>query len=148
MRRSPRDQFLLFDLDEGGFFERLSAQDPSLAPSGQSLIQAQMPLRAGESRADALARLERALDPALPGWRDRLTWRREQTARDRTGALDLPGTTWRDRPAVDQGDGRYLAGDSVAAPGFLVEVSVNSALAAARLATEAVPGRLRTSPRS
>jgi hypothetical protein len=44
--------------------------------------------------------------------------------------VDLPGTSWRDRPAVDRGDGVYLAGDQVAAPGVLSEVSFNSALAA------------------
>ncbi len=46
----------------------------------------------------------------------------------RTGAVDLPGTSWRDRPAVDRGDGVYLVGDQVAAPGLLAEVSFNSAL--------------------
>ncbi|WP_347814060.1 hypothetical protein [Actinomadura sp. 7K507] len=45
--------------------------------------------------------------------------------------LDLPGRTWCDRPAIDQGDGRFLAGDMVAAPGILAEVSINSALTAA-----------------
>lgn len=48
--------------------------------------------------------------------------------------MDLPGTSWRDRPAVDRGDGVYLAGDQVAAPGVLSEVSFNSALAAVSLA--------------
>jgi hypothetical protein len=47
-----------------------------------------------------------------------------------TGALDLPGTAWRDRPQVDRGNGVYLVGDMVAAPGLLTEVSFNSALAA------------------
>ena len=41
----------------------------------------------------------------------------------RTGPLDHPGKTWRDRPAVDRGDGVFLAGDMVAAPGLLSEVS-------------------------
>jgi len=26
-------------------------------------------------------------------------------------ALDPPGTTWRDRPAIDRGDGSFLCGD-------------------------------------
>ncbi|HEY6425280.1 MAG TPA: hypothetical protein VIY28_18980 [Pseudonocardiaceae bacterium] len=55
----------------------------------------------------------------------------------RTGALDLPGLTWRDRPAIDRGDGVFLAGDMVAAPGLLGEVSVNSAVMAARGALRA-----------
>ena len=106
--------------------------DPSLAPAGHALIQAEMPMRPGESQADALARLHRLADLALPGWRDRVTWRREATAHRRTGALDLPGYTWRDRPAIDRGDGVWLAGDWVAAPGHLSEVSVASAVSAAR----------------
>ncbi|MDG4865980.1 FAD-dependent oxidoreductase, partial [Streptomyces sp. T-3] len=55
----------------------------------------------------------------------------------RTGAVDRPGTTWRDRPAIDRGDGVYLAGDQVAAPGVLSEVSFNSAIEAATLALRA-----------
>ena len=55
----------------------------------------------------------------------------------RSGALDMPGTSWRDRPAVDRGDGVFLAGDMVAAPGLLSEVSWASAIEASRLALEA-----------
>jgi hypothetical protein len=54
------------------------------------------------------------------------------TANRRTGALDLPGRTWHDRPAVERGDGVFLAGDMVAAPGLLSEVSFHSAITAAR----------------
>jgi len=132
LRRHRKDLFLVSDLDAGGFLERYSMPDPSLAPAGHTLIQAEMPMRPGESQADALARIHRLADLALPGWRDRVTWRREATAHHRTGALDLPGYTWRDRPAIDRGDGVWLAGDSVAAPGLLSEVSVSSALTAAR----------------
>ena len=57
--------------------------------------------------------------------------------RPQTGALDHPGTTWRDRPAIDRGDGVFLAGDTVAAPGLLSEVSWASATEAAGLALEA-----------
>ena len=64
-------------------------------------------------------------------------WRRSGFAAGRSGALDLPGYTWRDRPAVDRGGGVFLAGDLVAAPGMRAEVSLNSALHAARLATAA-----------
>jgi hypothetical protein len=56
----------------------------------------------------------------------------------RSGALDMPGTSWRDRPALDRGDGVFLAGDMVAAPGLLSEVSWASAIEASRLALEAV----------
>ena len=56
----------------------------------------------------------------------------------RSGALDLPGTTWRDRPAVARGDDVFLAGDMVAAPGLLSEVTFNSATEAASLALAAL----------
>ena len=46
----------------------------------------------------------------------------------RTGALDFPGQTWRDRPAIDRGDGVFVAGDMVAAPGCLSEIAWSSAL--------------------
>jgi hypothetical protein len=130
-----RDAFLVSDLDDAGFVSRASLPDPSVAPPGHSLVQADMPLKPGEPRAAALARLEHLLDLGLPRWRDRLAWRREGVAAGRSGALDLPGYTWRDRPAIDRGGGVFLAGDLVAAPGMRGEVSINSALAAARLAT-------------
>ncbi|CAL9458040.1 hypothetical protein SUDANB121_02596 [Nocardiopsis dassonvillei] len=133
--RRGRDPFVVFDADECGFVERYTRVDRTLAPAGEELVQAQIPVRPGESRAAVTERLERLLDVSLPGWRDRVTWRRDQVARGRTGALDLPGTTWRDRPAVDRGEGVYLAGDSVAAPGLLGEVAVAAAVRAAAAAT-------------
>jgi phytoene dehydrogenase-like protein len=137
LKAHPKDVFVVSDLDEGGFMERYSMPDPSLAPPRHSLVQVQLPMRTGESQAQALSRLERLADLGLPGWRQRVTWRREATANQRTGALDRPGFTWRDRPAIDRGDGIWLAGDSVAAPGLLSEVSVNSARTAARAAATA-----------
>ncbi|GCD39331.1 hypothetical protein OEIGOIKO_07161 [Streptomyces chrestomyceticus JCM 4735] len=58
-------------------------------------------------------------------------------ARGRTGALDLPGLTWRDRPAIDRGDGVFLAGDMVTAPGMRGEIAINSAVRAAARAVRA-----------
>lgn len=142
LRGREGDPFLVFDLDEGGFLEQNSAVDPSAAPPGETLFQAQLPARPGESRESATARLERLVDTVLPDWRHRLTWRRDQMMAGRSGALDLPGYTWRDRPAIDRGDGVYLAGDQVAAPGLLGEVSVASALAAARAAVTRTPVRV------
>jgi phytoene dehydrogenase-like protein len=141
-----RDAFLVADLDDAGFLERVSAADPTLAPPGHALVQADMPLKPGEPRAAALARLERLLDLGLPGWRDRTAWRRGGVAVGRSGALDLPGYTWRDRPAIDRGGGIFLAGDLVAAPGMRGEVSINSALVAARLATARSAARATIGP--
>lgn len=128
------DPFIVSDLDEAGWIERFSAPDPSLAPDGEELVQAQMPIRPGESTDQAGLRLERLLDAALSDRGRRQTWHRRQVMEGRTGPLDHPGTTWRDRPAVDRGDGVYLAGDMVAAPGLLSEVAWASGVEAGRLA--------------
>jgi phytoene dehydrogenase-like protein len=132
VRAERRDAFVVSDLDAAGWLERYTLPDPSLAPAGESLIQAQLPLRDAEGKAEGLARLEALVDLALPGWRERTTWRRDGIANRRTGALDRPGQTWRDRPAIDRGGGVFLAGDMVAAPGLLSEVSFHSGIAAAR----------------
>ncbi|EFL33041.1 conserved hypothetical protein [Streptomyces viridochromogenes DSM 40736] len=134
VRTRRGDAFAVSDLDTPGWLERFTAQDHGLAPAGEQLIQGQIPLAPGESKADGTARAEQLLDLGFPGWRERVTWRRESVAGGRTGAVDPPGTSWRDRPAVNRGDGVYLAGDQVAAPGVLSEVSFNSALTAVSLA--------------
>lgn len=128
------DPFIVSDLDNGGWIERFSAADSCLAPRGEQLVQAQLPLRCSEPPDEARTRLEHTLDATFADWRLRTTWQRRLVMRAQTGALDAPGTTWRDRPAIDRGDGVFLAGDMVAAPGLLAEVALNSALAAARQA--------------
>jgi len=137
IRHRRGDPFIVSDLDEAGWIERFSAPDPSLAPEGEELIQAQMPIRPGEDADQAAQRLERLLDASLPQRRERETWRRRQVMEGRSGPLDYPGKTWRDRPAVDRGDGVYLAGDMVAAPGLLSEVAWASGVEAGKLALEA-----------
>ncbi|MET8503488.1 FAD-dependent oxidoreductase [Streptomyces sp. NPDC004787] len=131
------DPFAISDLDAPGWMERFTTQDPGLAPAGYELIQAQLPIAPDEAKADGLAHAERLLDLGFAGWRGRTVWRRTAVSQGRTGAVDRPGTTWRDRPAVDRGDGVYLAGDQVAAPGVLAEVSFTSALEAVSLAMRA-----------
>ncbi|WP_328887791.1 NAD(P)-binding protein [Streptomyces sp. NBC_00316] len=134
LRTRRGDAFAVSDLDAPGWIERFSAQDRTLAPAGRQLVQGQFPVAPGESKAVGIARAEDVLDLGFPGWRDRVEWRREALAAGRTGAVDRPGTTWRDRPAIDRGNGVYLAGDQVAAPGLLSEVSFNSGMEAALLA--------------
>jgi phytoene dehydrogenase-like protein len=138
LRRHRGDPAVVSDMDEAGWIGRYSTTNPSVAPDGEELIQAQMPIRPGESTDQAGARLERLLDVGLVDWRTRETWRRRQVMDARSGALDLPGSTWRDRPAIDRGDGVFLAGDMVAAPGLLAEVSWASAIEASRLALAAI----------
>jgi hypothetical protein len=94
-------------------------------------------MRPGESAEQAGLRLERFLDAALPGREERQTWHRRQVMEGRTGPLDHPGKSWRDRPAIERGDGVYLAGDMVAAPGLLSEVVWASGAEAGRLAVAA-----------
>jgi hypothetical protein len=55
--------------------------------------------------------------------------------------LDPPGKTWRDRPAIDRGDGVFIAGDMVAAPGCLSEIAWASAVEASRLAVACARGQ-------
>lgn len=135
------DAFIVSDLDVGGWLERFSAADPSLSPAGTSLVQVQVPVPPGSSSAAGVVATEALLDLGVPGWRGRTTWRRDAVARGRTGAVDLPGATWRDRPAVRRGDDVYLVGDQVAAPGLLSEVSFASAVQAADLAVRSAGRR-------
>jgi phytoene dehydrogenase-like protein len=129
------DPYFVSDLDEAGWIERFSAQDRSLAPAGHSLFQAQLGARPDEGLDAAHTRMERLFDDAVPAWRERVVWQRRQLVSDASGAVDMPGTTWRDRAAVARGDGVLLAGDMVAAPGLLAEVAWASAVEAASLAT-------------
>ncbi|MDG4864034.1 FAD-dependent oxidoreductase, partial [Streptomyces sp. T-3] len=89
--RSRRgDAFIVSDLDEPGWIERFSAGDRTLAPKGEQVIQGQVPIAPGESRADGIRRAEHLLDLGFPGWRERVLWRREALAAGRTGAVDRP----------------------------------------------------------
>lgn len=134
VRTRRGDAFVVSDLDAPGWVERFTAQDPGLAPAGEQLVQAQIPIAPDARKADGVARAEELLDLGLPGWRGRTTWRGEALADGRTGAVDRPGATWRDRPSVIRGDGVFLAGDRTAAPGLLSEVSFTSGIEAATLA--------------
>jgi phytoene dehydrogenase-like protein len=136
--RSPRG---VIDLTQRLYVTRTTGPDRTLAPAGEDLIQASAGLRPSESIEQATERIETVIDAGFPGWRDQETWRRRSLAENASGAIDLPGHTWQDRPALDQGNGIYLAGDAVAAPGLLSEVSYNSASEAAKLVTGKCAGR-------
>ena len=100
LREEHGDPWIVSDLASAGWAERYNAQDASLAPAAEQLVQAQMPIRPDESTDDAATRLEHMLDLSFDDWRARVTWRRRQVMDGRSGALDLPGTTWRERPEV------------------------------------------------
>jgi NAD(P)-binding Rossmann-like domain len=148
LRSGRGDPYLVYDLEQAGFAERFTAHDVSLAPPEHELVQAHMGRRPGEQADDATSRLEALLDTAFHDWRARTVWSRRQPMDGRHGALDLPGTTWRDRPAIDRGEGIFLAGDMVAAPGLLSEVAFNSAIDASRRALhwQQTPRRPRAHP--
>lgn len=131
------DPYIVADLDEGAFVDRFTAVDPTLAPAGHSLVQASLGMRPGETLDAAEARIEAILDLSFDGWRERTTWRRRAAVTESTGALDLPGHTWRDRAPLQHATGVWLAGDWVAAPGHLAEVSCASAVQAAAGAVDA-----------
>lgn len=141
LRQRHDDPWVVSDLADAGWIERYSANDRTLAPTGEELVQAQMPVKPHETADGAAARLEQLLDKSFDGWRDRVTFRRRQVMDGRTGALDMPGTTWRDRPGIDRGDGVLLCGDQVAAPGCLAEVSFASAFEAGKLALSQIRPR-------
>jgi phytoene dehydrogenase-like protein len=138
------DPYVVADLQETGWVERFTAADRTLAPPGEELIQAQMPIRPGESADSAGDRLEQLLDASFVEWRSRERWRRRQVMNKRTGAIDPPGKTWRDRPAIDRGEGVFLAGDMVAAPGCLSEIAWASGVQAGELAVAAARGATTT----
>jgi hypothetical protein len=76
----------------------------------------QMPIDPHSSKADGWLALE-----AIADLRCRVAGAYDPSARvlgqRPYGAVDFPGASWRDRPAIDAGSGVFLVGDRVAAPG-------------------------------
>jgi phytoene dehydrogenase-like protein len=124
--------FRVMDLDDRIYAARYSLADPSLAPPGQELIQICAACAPGERKADAERRVQRLLDQSWPGWRAAVRWQRGSVRLHCTGAVDLPGTTWRDRPAVGRGATLAVATDQSAAPGLLAETGIAAAQLAVR----------------
>lgn len=131
----------VLDLDARVYASVYSARDDSVAPARESLVQAMAGVRDKETTEAAQARILETLDAAFRGWRDRVRWERRGVVDGGTGAVDLPGTCWRDRPAVRRGRDRWLVGDRVAAPGVLSEVSFFSARQAGQEVADRLPGR-------
>jgi phytoene dehydrogenase-like protein len=119
--------FRVMDLDDRIYAARYSLADPSLAPPGHELIQISAACAPDERKADAESRVQRLLDQSWPGWRAAVLWRRSTVRAHCTGAIDLPGTTWHDRPAVSRGTTLTVATDQSAAPGLLAETGIAAA---------------------
>lgn len=126
------DWFRVMDLDDRIYLARYGLADPTLAPPGHELIQVAAACAPDERKADAEGRVQRLLDQTWPGWSAAVRWHRSAMRTHCTGAIDLPGTTWHDRPAVSRGDTLAVATDQSAAPGLLAEVGI----AAAQLAVQ------------
>lgn len=124
--------FRVLDLDDRIYAARYSLADPTLSPPGQELVQISAACAPGERRTDAERRVRHLLDQSWPGWRDAVRWHRSAVRTNCTGAIDLPGTTWHDRPPVSRGGTLTVATDQSAAPGLLAEVGI----AAAQLALQ------------
>jgi len=124
--------FRVVDTDDRIYAARYSLADPTLAPPGHELIQIAAACAPGERKADAERRVQRLLDQSWPGWRAAVQWHRSALRTHCTGAVDPPGTTWHDRPAVSRGGTLTVATDQSAAPGLLAEVGI----AAAQLALQ------------
>jgi phytoene dehydrogenase-like protein len=124
--------FRLMDLDDRIYAARYSAADSTLAPPGHELIQIAVACSPRERKADAERRVHRLLSQSWPGWRAAVRWQRSSVRTHCTGAIDMPGTTWRDRPAISRGGTLAIATDQSAAPGLLAEAGI----AAAQLAVQ------------
>ncbi|HEY1853283.1 MAG TPA: FAD-dependent oxidoreductase [Solirubrobacterales bacterium] len=84
--------------------------------------------------------LEAIADAVQPGWRERLTMERFLPRMTPITAVPTPAAGLAGRPAVDRGDGLYLAGDWIGPEGWLVDAAISSgAAAAAALVRRAVP---------
>ncbi len=128
--------FRVMDLDDRIYGARYSLADPTLAPPGHELIQISAACAPGERKSDAEHRVQRLLDQSWPGWRAAVQWHRSSVRTHCTGAIDLPGTTWRDRPAVRRGTTLAVATDQSAAPGLLAETGIAAAQFAVRQLSE------------
>lgn len=121
------DWFRVTDLDDRIYVARYSLADSTLSPPGHELVQIAAACGPDERRADAEGRVERLLDQTWPGWRAAVRWRQSAMRANCAGAVDLPGTTWHDRPAVHRGDTLAVATDQSAEPGLLSEVAIAAA---------------------
>lgn len=122
--------FRVIDLDDRIYGARYSLVDPTLAPPGYELIQIAAACAPAERKADAESRVRRLLDQSWPGWQASVQWHRSSLRVDSTGAIDLPGTTWRERPQINRGQRLKIATDQSAAPGLLAEIGVAAAIMA------------------
>lgn len=81
------------------------------------------------------AELEAVADAVQPGWRERATLQRFLPRMVAVSAIpSAAGGGLAGRPAVDRGEGLYLAGDWLGTEGWLVDAAISSGAAAAAAA--------------
>lgn len=81
------------------------------------------------------AALEELADTVQPGWREQVIFDRFLPRMPAVSAITTPaGGGLGGRPAVDRGDGLYLAGDWIGPEGWLVDAAIASGAAAAAAA--------------
>jgi hypothetical protein len=87
--------------------------------------------------------LEQVADSVQPGWRERVTFERFLPRMVAVSATPTPANGGlAGRPAVDRGEGLYLAGDWLGPEGWLVDSAIASGAAAATAALRRpVPAR-------
>jgi phytoene dehydrogenase-like protein len=84
------------------------------------------------------AELEALADTVQPGWRERVTLERFLPRMAAVSAIPTPaGGGLTGRPAIDRGEGLYLAGDWIGPEGWLVDAAISSGAAAAAAALQA-----------
>lgn len=132
------DPSAVLGIDVHAYIASISAGDPAAAPKGETLLQGVTGINEGETPEAARERIHQLLDGGFKNWRDRVVWRRTGVTHNAVGPADPPGSSWRDRPAIDRGRGCWLIGDRVAAPGILAETCFESA----RMASEMVLAKL------
>ena len=118
LRADGRGQVHRVDLDEAGV-RRFTRSDATLAPKGRSLVQAQIGLRPGESPRRRAGSARGAVDVGFPAWREREVWRRRAVVDGSERRARSPRPHVAGPSAIDRGDGVWLCGDFVAAPGLL-----------------------------
>jgi phytoene dehydrogenase-like protein len=146
LERLPRPEHpVVFDLDRP-LFVTAQSEFARLAPGGGAVVHAfkQLDPRQTSDPHQDLVDLEGLMDRVQPGWRQVLVERRYLPRIVAAGVLPLAshgGLAGRADYRLDAIANLYVAGDWVGPRGFLVDASLDSARAVARLILQAQPAR-------
>jgi phytoene dehydrogenase-like protein len=151
LERLPRPEHpVVFDMDRP-LFVTAQSEFARLAPQGGAVVHAvkQLDPRQTSDPHQDLVDLEGLMDRVQPGWRQLLVERRYLPRMLAAGVVPLAShgglagrADYRPGPIANL----YFAGDWVGPRGFLVDASLDSARAVARLILQAQPGRAGVRP--